>query len=310
MVVPPDADGARLDRWLKGQGYSFVAAQRLIRTGQVRVDGKRAKPDTRLVAGQEVRLPPLQTSPAPSLTVPPLTRAQQATIEQAILYQDDDLLILNKPFGLAVQGGTGTTQHLDDWLDRWGAARGLNPRLTHRLDRDTSGVLAVALTRDAAARLTSDFRNGHARKTYWALSVGVPSPRQGTIDLPLLKQADPHGGEQVVVDHDRGKRAITDYQVVDSAGTQAAWVELYPRQGRTHQLRVHLAALGCPIQGDRKYGRRASFVQGMEIAPKLHLHARSLTILHPVTGVEKTFIAPLPGHMRETFELFGWSTAP
>ena len=318
-IVRSDEDGSRLDRWLMQQaGASFAQAQKWIRTGQVRIDGKRAKPEMRLAAGQAVRLPPYERATTPtggaygtgSAAARPeprtLTAAQRQTIQDAILYRDAHLLILNKPYGLAVQGGSGTTQHLDDWLKAWGAEEGIAPRLTHRLDRDTSGVLAVALTREAAAALTAAFRKGEARKTYWALVVGVPPQRAGVIDLPLAKAES--GGQEMMVVSEAGKTAVTRYQVRESLAKQAAWLELYPEQGRTHQLRVHTAASGFPIQGDRKYGRREAFLSGIELAQKLHLHARQLVIAHPVTGQEKCFIAPLPPHMRTTWELFGWSS--
>ena len=313
MTVRSDEDGSRLDRWLMQQaGVSFVQVQKWIRTGQVRVDGKRTKPDTRLAAGQAVRLPPLKrtalpedAAPAPRPAPRALSAAQRQVILDAILYRDDHLLILNKPYGLAVQGGSGTTQHLDAWLKAWGAEEGVHPRLTHRLDRDTSGVLAVALTREAAARLTAAFRKSEAQKTYWAVVVGVPPHPDGVIDLPLIK-ADSGGQEMMMVSVD-GKPAVTRYQVRESLAKKAAWLELCPEQGRTHQLRVHCAASGFPIQGDRKYGRREAFLSGTELSQKLHLHARQLVIAHPVTGQKKCFIAPLPPHMRTTWDLFGWS---
>jgi 23S rRNA pseudouridine955/2504/2580 synthase len=315
ITVRTDEDGSRLDRWLMQQaGVSFVQVQKWIRTGQVRVDGKRTKPDTRLAAGQAVRLPPLKrtalpedAAPAPAPRPAPrvLSAAQRQVILDAILYRDDHLLILNKPYGLAVQGGSGTTQHLDAWLKAWGAAEGGHPRLTHRLDRDTSGVLAVALTREAAASMTAAFRKGEAQKTYWAVVVGVPPHPDGVIDLPLIK-ADSGGQEMMMVSAD-GKPAVTRYQVRESLAKKAAWLELCPEQGRTHQLRVHCAASGFPIQGDRKYGRREAFLSGTELSQKLHLHARQLVIAHPVTGQKKCFIAPLPSHMRTTWDLFGWS---
>lgn len=315
ITVRSDEDGSRLDRWLMQQaGVSFVQVQKWIRTGQVRVDGKRTKPDTRLVAGQSVRLPPLKRpalpedaapAPAPQPAPRALSAAQRQVILDAILYRDDHLLILNKPYGLAVQGGSGTTQHLDEWLKAWGAEEGVHPRLTHRLDRDTSGVLAVALTREAAASMTAAFRKGEAQKTYWAVVVGVPPHPDGVIDLPLIK-ADSGGQEMMMVSAD-GKPAVTRYRVRESLAKKASWLELYPEQGRTHQLRVHCAASGFPIQGDRKYGRREAFLSGVELSQKLHLHARQLVIAHPVTGQKKCFIAPLPSHMRTTWDLFGWS---
>ena len=348
IAVRSDEDGSRLDRWLMQQaGVSFVQVQKWIRTGQVRVDGKRVKADTRLLGGQVVRIPPVGGAGAArggsghaateetfaqrqavsghtaseraggaapwaaaaatkAKPTPPrsLTHAQRQTIRDAILYRDEHLLILNKPYGLAVQGGSGTTQHLDDWLKLWGAEEGVFPRLTHRLDRETSGVLAVALTREAAAALAGAFRHGTAEKTYWAVVVGVPPQREGLINLRLAKAEN--GGQEMMLVSEDGKPAITRYEVRESLAKQAAWLELHPEQGRTHQLRVHCAASGFPIQGDRKYGRREAFLSGAELSQKLHLHARQLVIRHPVTGEKKSFIAPLPSHMQTTWELFGW----
>jgi 23S rRNA pseudouridine955/2504/2580 synthase len=311
ITVSPDTDGSRLDRWLMQQtGANFVQVQKWLRTGQVRVDGKRAKPDLRLASGQTVRIPPMpgkspDAAPPPDITPRTLTAAQERTLTDSILYRDDHLLILNKPYGLAVQGGSGTTQHLDDWLKVWGAGQGLTPRLTHRLDRDTSGVLAVALSRAAAASLTAAFRQREAEKTYWALVVGVPERPVGLINLPLSK-SEQGGQEMMAVDPVHGKAAVTRYRVMERAGQRAAWLELLPEQGRTHQLRVHCAASGFPIQGDRKYGRREAFLTGTDLAPKLHLHARQLTLAHPLTGRRQSFIAPLPPHMQTSWELFDW----
>jgi 23S rRNA pseudouridine955/2504/2580 synthase len=311
IAVQHDEDGSRLDRWLMHKaGVSFVQVQKWVRTGQVRVDGKRAKPDMRLSAGQSVRVPPLEAVGAGTRSATPavprvLTAIQRQTIRDSILYRDDHILILNKPYGLAVQGGSGTTQHLDEWLRLWGVEERIAPRLTHRLDRDTSGVLAVALTREAAAGLTGAFRKGEAEKIYWALVVGVPPRREGVIDLPLAKSGS-HGEELMTVSPD-GKPAVTRYRTCEHIAKTAAWLELFPEQGRTHQLRVHCAASGFPIQGDRKYGRRAAFLSGVELSQKLHLHARQLIIRHPVTGEKKSFIAPLSEHMRTTWEMLGWS---
>ncbi|HYB58591.1 MAG TPA: RluA family pseudouridine synthase, partial [Alphaproteobacteria bacterium] len=212
---------------------------------------------------------------------------------------------LNKPPGLAVQGGTGTVRHLDAMLDalRFGCAE--RPRLVHRLDRDTSGVLLLGRNAAAARALAEAFRDRTTRKLYWAITVGVPRPLQGKIDLPLAKLPG-RAGERMAPDEEEGKRAVTYYKVLEHMGKKAAWVALWPVTGRTHQLRVHLAAIGTPILSDGKYGGKAAFLSGEKISRKLHLHARALTLPHPKTGRPLTLTAPLPEHMRASWRLFGF----
>ena len=223
-----------------------------------------------------------------------------------VLYKDDDVIVLDKPAGLAVQGGTGTKRHLDAMLDalRFGADR---PRLVHRLDRDTSGVLLLARTANAAAKLTAAFRSRAARKIYWAAVAGVPHPAEGRIDLPLAKAGGPKG-ERVAADEEEGQRAVTRYRVADRAGKRAAWLVLEPETGRTHQLRVHAEAMGTPILGDGKYGGRDAFLKGGSVSPKLHLHARAIRLPHP-RGGQIEVAARLPPHMAETWRFFGFDPA-
>jgi 23S rRNA pseudouridine955/2504/2580 synthase len=309
----------RLDRWFRlhypDVGYSYL--QKLLRTGQVRVDSRRVEAGERLAAGSQVRVPRIvqegkkETTPSPK---PPLglSKADRDRIEAMILYEDEHVLVLNKPFGLAVQGGTATRRHIDGMLagmaDRFGGDR---PRLVHRLDRDTTGVLLVAKHRDAAAKLGRIFQTRSAAKTYWALVKGVPRPHQGKIEAPLVKAAGPEGdrvrkaqpGEQEVAMH-----ATTHYSVIDRVASKAAWVSLKPVTGRQHQLRAHMALIGNPIVGDNKYGGDKNQLEE-QIEPKLHLHARRLVLPHPFTGGKIDVTAPLPEHMKKTWELLGLDAA-
>lgn len=308
-----DAEDAemRLDRWFK-RHYPTLAhgrLEKLLRTGQVRVEGKRAKAGQKLESGQTVRLPP-QVTAAPSEAPAPakaasaaLNPADVALIQSCVLHRDDHIIVLNKPPGLAVQGGTGTTRHVDGLLEalRFGAAE--RPRLVHRLDKDTSGLLVLGRTRAAAAALTRAFRSRETRKLYWALVVGVPPQREGVVRAPLSKA--PGAVEKMVVDTESGQSAFTDFRVVESAAKVVAWLALEPRTGRTHQLRVHCAVLGTPILGDGKYGGAEAQLQGQGISRKMHLHARALSLPHPAGGTF-AIAAPLPPHMAESFAFFGF----
>ena len=276
------------------------------------MDGKRAKAGDRVEAGQLIRIPPLATATEDEADAPPrplpvrtIAPAEAEAIRARVLYRDDELLVIDKPAGLAVQGGTNTTHHLDGLLDalRFDAAE--RPRLVHRLDKDTSGVLALARTAAAAAKLTEAFRGRGVRKLYVAVTVGVPDPAGGRIDLPLAKEAGPRG-ERVAVAGEAGLKATTLYQVADTVGEHAAYVHLSPLTGRTHQLRVHMAALGTPILGDGKYGGAGAFIETVETAKKLHLHARRLVLPHPDPRKGEVDVkAPLPPHMRDTCTWLG-----
>jgi 23S rRNA pseudouridine955/2504/2580 synthase len=312
--VRADDDGLRLDRWLKKYFPSLphTLVQKLVRTGQVRVDGGRVKAEARLCAGQEIRVPvhyaAPQAEPAPSLKPPPgLSKADRDFIERMIVFENDDIVILNKPFGIAVQGGTKTARHIDGLLagmaDRFGGER---PRLVHRLDRDTSGILVVAKDRQTAARLGRLFQTRSVQKIYWALTQGIPKPPQGKVEAALVKAAGSEGdrvrkakpGEQELAQH-----ATTFYSVIDRSG-KFAWVSLKPVTGRQHQLRAHMDILGTPILGDQKYGSVADLpMDGVE--RKLHLHARRLTLKDAKLG-EIDVTAPLSPHMAMTFELLGF----
>jgi 23S rRNA pseudouridine955/2504/2580 synthase len=225
-------------------------------------------------------------------------------LQEAVLYQDDDVIVINKPAGLAVQGGSGINRNLDDMLVALQFDAAEKPRLVHRLDRDTSGVIALARNVQAAQRLADAFRHKDAKKIYWAITVGVPKLSQGKIDASLAKQGG-QGRERVQVDED-GKRAVSFYKVLDKVGTKTAWLALMPMTGRTHQLRAHCLALGTPILGDGKYAGAGAFIARDAVARQLHLHARRLILPHPRRGVIDV-TAPLPPHMRETQAFLGFA---
>ncbi len=308
VAVTPDEAGMRVDRFLEARfpTLSFSHIQRIIRKGELRVNGRRAQPKDRLAAGQAVRIPPLrldQPKPARPDSEADKTRA---FLKSITLHEDADVLVLNKPMGLAVQGGSGTTRHLDGMLEVLRDAKGQRPRLVHRLDKDTSGVLLIARHAAAAASFTRAFREKTTRKTYWAAVIGMPKLPQGRIDLALAKRVGA-GGERVQADDEDGKSAVTYYRVMDHVGDRASWLALLPITGRTHQLRAHCAALGTPILGDGKYGGAAAHLAGVVAATGLHLHARSLQIPSPEGGTLRV-TAPLPPHMRETWDLLGFAS--
>lgn len=307
-TVTDDEAEMRLDRWFR-RHYPWVKhgqLEKLLRTGQVRVNGGRVKAATRLEAGQVLRIPPLsepQTEQQAVVQRPRATPERIAELQAAVLHRDDAVLVINKPPGLATQGGTGITEHLDGLLDylRFGALE--RPRLVHRLDKDTSGVLVLARTARAAAKLTAALRQRAAHKLYWALTTGVPSPRQGRVDMPLAKLPGPLG-ERMTGDPEAGKSAITLYRTIATAGRRAAWLGMAPVTGRTHQLRVHAAALGTPIAGDSKYGDPDRALTG-SISRKLHLHARALRLEHPDGGLLEVK-AEMPAHMQASWDLLGF----
>jgi 23S rRNA pseudouridine955/2504/2580 synthase len=315
-TVSDDEADIRLDRWFRRHfpGVPQSAIQKLCRTGQVRVDGRRAEAATRLLTGQAVRIPPM---PGPSVVkpVPEANPASTREIEQMILYQDDQLFVLNKPYGLAVQGGPGISRHVDGMLEGFRTEDGVRPRLVHRLDRDTTGLLLIARTPGAAAKLAASFRGRDMEKTYWAVVAGRPVPVEGEIDLPLKRIGGDRGERTAPAERDDedAARAITEYRTLDHAARKLAWLELKPHTGRTHQLRVHCVAIRAPILGDVKYARPdqnnafAATVEGL--SEKMHLHARSLVFPHPAGGTMRAE-ADLPPHMMETFQTLGFSAPP
>ncbi|HZT20853.1 MAG TPA: RluA family pseudouridine synthase [Dongiaceae bacterium] len=317
IAVSPAEAELRLDRWFKRHfpALSHGRLEKLLRTGQVRVDGKRAKASLRLAPGQVVRVPPMggEASAAPGVERRPLARPRGederliAELRRRVLYRDRDLLVIDKPAGLAVQGGTAVEQHLDRLLDGLAFEAPERPRLVHRLDRDTSGVLLLARSAASAVWLAAAFRRRETRKVYWALAVGQPRLPEGRIDLPLSKRGGEEGDR--VRPDEEGRRAVTYYRTVEHAGRRASWLALMPVTGRTHQLRVHCAAIGTPILGDGKYGGRAAFISGLASGKRLHLHARSIRVALPDGRIAEAR-APLPPHMSASWRFFGFDPTP
>jgi 23S rRNA pseudouridine955/2504/2580 synthase len=311
FIVAPDDDGIRLDRWFKRilPDSSFNEVSRWSRTGQIRVDGKRAAPGDRVLAGQAIRVPPADPN-ADADARPSRTRKRNELSDDMIdfaqamvIHKDAHALVINKPPGLATQGGTKTTEHVDGLLDALWFDLDSRPKLVHRLDKDTSGALLLARTSRAAAHFSKAFSSRTARKVYWALVVGVPAIEDGLIELPIGKQPGT-GGEKMHVDTENGQAAKSRYRIIERAGNACAWVELQPYTGRTHQLRVHMAAIGHPIVGDGKYGGKDAFLTGT-ISRKMHLHARRIRIDHP-GGDALDITANLPPHMADSFEDLGF----
>ena len=319
----------RLDRWLRKRfpHVSQVAIEKLCRTGQLRVDGGRVKGATRVQPGQEVRIPPMpEPGPARERSERPLgpqvNQADEQMIQEAVLWKDEHIIALNKPPGLPSQGGSGLGgRHVDGLTTALMFGYKERPKLVHRLDKDTSGILLLARTDRIARALSEAFRLRSTRKIYWAAVAGVPHPRMGTIRYGLVKGGHRGGDEKMIAVHPRdidktegAKRATTDYAVLDALGTRASWCALVPITGRTHQLRAHMAELGHPIVGDGKYGGSGQenlgdgwgAQLGGEISKKLHLHARSLTFDHPITKKRITLTAPLAEHMSRTWKSLGW----
>ncbi|UWQ21215.1 RluA family pseudouridine synthase [Jannaschia sp. W003] len=314
--------GQRLDRWLKRRFPKLTqgAIEKMCRRGELRVDGGRCKANTRVEDGQQVRVPPLPDAPdADRKPRPRLAERDVELMRSLVVYEDDHVIALNKPAGLAVQGGSGQARHVDGMAAALQGSREDPPRLVHRLDKDTSGLLLLARDRRTAASLAEAFRTRETRKIYWAVVAGTPSPRMGTVRFGLVKAGGSDERMRAVhpreVDATEGaKRATSDYAVLDDLGGRAAWVALVPVTGRTHQLRVHMAEMGHPIVGDGKYGGRGQenlgdgwgAMLGGEISRKLHLHARHLSLTHPATGRRLHLTAPLPEHMARTWDMLGW----
>lgn len=350
--VTADEAGMRLDRWFKTHypELSFGHLQKLLRTGQVRVAGGRAKADTRIEPGQVIRIPPLERADtvatireagAPARgAVPgePKARAPRtgaaaaddrldrpvsfkqslrqgddaAFLKSITLYEDKDLMVLNKPHGLAVQGGSGTTRHIDGLLEALRDKDGVKPRLVHRLDKDTAGCLIVAKSRLAAATLAKTFRSRAARKIYWALVPGVPRVRQGRVSTWLAKGTDERGDQKMqIAKHgdDGADHALTYYAVVDTAGQKLTWLSLKPVTGRMHQLRVHTAEIGHPIVGDPKYFDKENWQLPGGLQNRLHLLARRIQFPHPRDGRTIDVTAPLPPHMQQSWNLLGFDAS-
>jgi 23S rRNA pseudouridine955/2504/2580 synthase len=310
--VSSEEDGVRLDRWFKIHfpQVTFAYLNKLTRTGQVRVGAGRCKTNSRLKTGDEIRVPPLafdrRPADAPKEDQKPLSKEERRLFDSMVIHEDQDIYILNKPSGFAVQGGTKTFQHLDGLLMGLGADLKERPVLVHRLDRDTSGVIVVAKRRAVASALGKLFATRNVRKTYWAVVKGLPSPPQGRIEVALIKAKGPDGDRvraSRAGEEDDEKAAVTQYAVVDKASKAAAWLSLQPLTGRQHQLRAHAAHIGTPIFGDNKYGGDVELPEGVE--SQLHLHARRIIFPHP-RGGKIDVTAPLPKHMEKTFKILGF----
>jgi 23S rRNA pseudouridine955/2504/2580 synthase len=333
LTVGIDEGESRLDRWLKKRFPEMTqgAVEKLCRTGQIRVDGGRVKASTRVGPGAEVRVPPLpkaETADLRGRETVGVSAADAKMIQAAVLWKDDHIIALNKPPGLPSQGGSGqTNRHVDGLTEALMFGYKTRPKLVHRLDKDTSGVLLLARTDRIARALSEAFRSRTTRKIYWSVVAGVPNPKKGTIRFGLVKAPGRGGGgegEKMIAVHpgkveqtEGAKRATTDFAVLDKLGSRAAWVALVPVTGRTHQLRAHMAEIGHPIIGDGKYGGSGQenlgdgwgAQLGGEISKKLHLHARTISFDHPITGKRVTLTAPLPDHMLRTWKTVGWSAA-
>lgn len=335
-TVGEDEAGMRLDRWFKLHfpDLSFGHLQKLVRTGQVRVDGGRAKTSTRLDPGQSVRVPPLgaeaeagpgendparagqgtgkpggassRAAPAPGAAPRGKAADDLAFLKSLMLYEDKDVMVLNKPFGLAVQGGSGTYRHVDGLLETMRDKDGQRPRLVHRIDKDTSGCLLIAKSRLAASVLAKSFRSREARKIYWAVVPGVPKPRQGRISTYLARDEEEEKMRVARHGEDEASHAVTYYAVVDQAAQKMSWLSLKPVTGRTHQLRAHLAHIHHPILGDPKYFNIENWELPGGLQNRLHLLARRLVIPHPRGAGMIDVSAPLPPHMAQTFAVLGF----
>jgi 23S rRNA pseudouridine955/2504/2580 synthase len=313
LVVEPDEADMRVDRFLVARfpQLAFTHIQRIVRKGELRIDGKRAQPNERLVAGQKVRVPPLKLDQQrPVARSAAKDQDERDFLKSITLYEDKDVLIINKPMGLAVQGGSGTKRHVDGMLEALTGEDGQKPRLVHRLDKDTAGCLVIAKTRFAASTMAKSFRARTTRKIYWALVAGVPRVRQGRISTYLAKEGDEGDARMKVAQHgDEGaSHALTYYAVIDTAAQKLAWLSLKPVTGRTHQLRAHAAHIGHPIVGDPKYFDIENWELPGGIQNKLHLLARRIVIAHPRTGKPIDVTAPLPPHMQQSFNLLGLDT--
>jgi 23S rRNA pseudouridine955/2504/2580 synthase len=311
-TVTEDEADIRLDRWCRRHfpGLQQSLIQKWCRNGNIRVDGARAEPNTRLNAGQSVRIPEMD-APAEPKPIHRVDPHDAKDLQQSVIYQDDQILVINKPYGLPVQGGPGIVRHLDAMLDvlRFGSEH--RPRLVHRLDRDTTGLMLLARTPGTAGKLAALFRGRDIQKTYWAVVAGRPVPVEGRIDLPLKRVGGSRGERTAPADRDDpdGARAVTDYLTLDNAAQKLAWLELKPLTGRTHQLRVHCVAIKAPILGDEKYEEPdqnlafSALIEGL--SSDLHLHARRLELPHPAGGT-LAVEADLPPHMKATFKTLGF----
>ncbi|MEM9468738.1 MAG: RluA family pseudouridine synthase [Pseudomonadota bacterium] len=311
ITVTQDDEGQRLDRWLaktlKGTPYSLL--NKLMRKGQIRVDSKRVKADTRLVAGQSVRIPPIEDREQSKQV---LTKQDKDFIRSLVIYDDGEIIALNKPSGLATQGGTNIKRHIDGMLEGLKNKENIKPRLVHRLDKDTSGVLLLARSANMARDLGKIFKGRDIQKIYWALVMPAPTMNKGEIQAPLRKAGAPLN-EKMIVDPEEGQAATTLFDVIDRAHTKVAFMAFWPRTGRTHQIRVHAQSLGCPIIGDSKYNERQiehaheeMTIEDVQLAKRLHLHARSVSFEHPKTKKIITIESDLPQELQKSWQALGF----
>lgn len=318
IEVKRDDDGQRLDRWLKKYvpDMPYILAQKLLRKGQIRVDGKRAKTDTRLEGGQKVKIPPFNAAPEGKVEYKKRLSVEDAAfIQSLVIYDDGDVIALNKPHGIATQGGTNQKKHVDGMLEALANREGVVPRLVHRLDKDTSGVLLLARSAKVARELGDAFKSRDVKKIYWAIVTPCPETHEGTIKAPIMK-AGGLGKEKMVIDEEEGKYAVTEYAVVEHADREAAFVAFWPRTGRTHQIRIHAQVMGCSIFGDGKYKvikdaeskRIDADMADLELSRRLHLHAQRITMRHPTKhGKILDIKAPLPPEMVRTWRTLGFN---
>lgn len=313
ITVSEADDGQRLDRWLKKQldGTPFGLIQKLVRKGQVRVDGKRAKGDTRLSAGQDVRIPPVESREEKEKR--PLTAEDKAYIKRLVIYDDGDVVAIDKPYGLPTQGGSGIYRHVDFYLEALKNDKGIPPRLVHRLDKDTSGVLLLARSAKAVRELGKAFKGREMRKYYWAICVPAPEMLDGEIHAAIGQSSQK---EKMMVDPEEGRPASTLFEVVEYAGKKAAFVMFWPRTGRKHQIRVHAHKMGTPVLGDTKYilendhpEQDIHIGEELGLSERLHLHAQRLRFKHPVTGKDVDIQAPLPPELKKSWKALGFNSA-
>ncbi len=319
IEVSEDDNGQRLDRWLKKHvpEIPYVLAQKLMRKGAVRVDDKKAKPDTRLVAGQDIRIPPVAEGTGHKQEArkdkpkdkPELSKQDVDYIKSLVIFEDADVIALNKPPGLATQGGTNMKRHVDGLLDGLADKKGVRPRLVHRLDKDTSGVLLLARSANAAREMGDIFKGRNIKKIYFAITAGVPDPREGAVTAPLAK-AGGVGKEKMCIDEKEGKKAVTEYKVLERALGKAAFVAFWPRTGRTHQIRAHAAlVLECPILGDGKYGGQEAMIEGLETKKRVHLHAARIICPHPLKKGILDIAAPMPPELKKSWKSLGFESS-
>ena len=311
MIIKPDDNNQRLDRFLKKTfpTLTFGQTQKLVRTGQIRINGGRVKGDTKLQEGDELRLPPSLAHGNHDKPRIQFSQHDRDEIENLVLYEDDVILAINKPAGLAVQGGTKTRKHIDGMMESY-AKKGVKPRLCHRLDRDTSGVLILGKTAESTRALTKQFQLHEVQKTYWTLTTPAPTDVNGTINAPICKSSERHNdGDIMVYDEQNGKKAVTDFEIIEQAGKDIAFVAFYPRTGRTHQIRVHASIIGAPILGDYKYNENPIPFDdsAIDLYDGLHLHAREIAFRHPVTKKEMIINAPLSNAFLKSWKSFGFN---